>query len=171
MKFIVRVQERAFEVEVARHADGWDVRVDGEHFPVDASHLGDASLLTMLIAGRSVLAHTRVADPRRGLFDVSIGGHSRRVEVLDPLAAATQAAKRAAASGRVALEAPMPGLVVAVRVQPGDTVQPGTPLIVMEAMKMQNELASEVAGLVREVHATVGLAVESGTELVVIEAS
>ena len=171
MKLVVRVQGRAFQVEVERRADAWVVVVDGKHFPVDVSHLGDPSLLTMLVGGRSVLAHTRVADPRRGFYDVSIGGHYRRLEVLDPLAAATQEARRGAASGRFALEAPMPGLVVAVRVQPGDSVQPGTPLIVMEAMKMQNELASEVAGLVREVHATVGQAVESGTELVVIEAS
>lgn len=171
MKFIVRVQERIFHVDVGRKGDGWTLTVDGEQFPVDASHLGDPSLLTMLVDGRSVLAHTRVADPRRGLYDVSIGGHYRRLEVLDPLAAATQEARRAGASGRVALEAPMPGLVVAVRVQPGDAVQPGTPLVVMEAMKMQNELASEVAGLVREVHATVGQAVESGTELVVIDAA
>jgi len=170
MKLIVRVQERVFQVEVARDGDGWTLDVDGRPISIDASHLGDPSLLTMLVEGRSVLAHTRVADPRRGLYDVSIGGRYRRLEVLDPLAAATQEARRAIASGRVALEAPMPGLVVAVRVQPGDTVKPGTPLVVMEAMKMQNELASEVTGLVREVHATVGQAVESGAELVIIEA-
>ena len=171
MKLVVRVQGRAFQVEIQRRGEVWALHVDGKHFPVDVSHLGDPSLLTMLVGGRSVLAHTRVADPRRGLFDVSIGGRYRRLEVLDPLAAATQEARRGAASGRFALEAPMPGLVVAVRVQPGDTVQPGTPLVVMEAMKMQNELASDVAGLVREVHATVGQAVESGTELIVIEAT
>jgi biotin carboxyl carrier protein len=171
MKLVVRVPGRSFQVEVERRADAWAVVVDGKHLPVDVNHLGDPSLLTMLVGNRSVLAHTRVADSHRGLYDVSIGGRHRRLEVLDPLAAATQEARRGAASGRFALEAPMPGLVVAVRVQPGDAVQPGTPLVVMEAMKMQNELASDIAGLVREVHATVGQAVESGTELVVIEAS
>ena len=96
MKLLVRVQGRAFQVEIERRTDAWALVVDGKHFPVDVSHLGDPSLLTMLVGGRSVLAHTRVADRRRGLYDVSIGGRYRRLEVLDPLAAATQEARRGA---------------------------------------------------------------------------
>jgi biotin carboxyl carrier protein len=65
----------------------------------------------------------------------------------------------------------MPGLVVELRVKPGDAVQVGQPLVVMEAMKMQNELVSESPGVVREVRVRLQQAVESGTELVVIESS
>ena len=72
---------------------------------------------------------------------------------------------------RFVLAAPMPGLVVELRVAPGDAVQVGQPLVVMEAMKMQNELVSEAPGVVREVRVRLQQAVESGTELVVIESS
>jgi biotin carboxyl carrier protein len=60
----------------------------------------------------------------------------------------------------------MPGLVVRVNVQVGDQVQPGQPLVVMEAMKMENELRSTSAGVVRAVRAQPGEAVEKGAILV-----
>lgn len=170
MKYNVRVGGRDFQVEVDGEAPRYRVVIDGKPLHVDATNLGDAALMTMLVDGASVLAHTRVADARRGLYDIAIGGKYRRLEVLDELTFATQRATSAEKSGRFVLEAPMPGLVVAVRVKPGDHVEHGTPLIVMEAMKMQNELLSETTGTVREVRASVGQAVESGVELVVIEA-
>lgn len=170
MKFVVRVQQRSFEVHVGGRAPGYELTIDGRVFRVDAADLGDTSLLTMLLDQESFLAHTRVADAQRGLYDVSIAGKYRRLEVLDALASATQERAEAAAGGRCVVTAPMPGLVVAVHVRPGDAVQIGTPLVVIEAMKMQNELASEVAGSVHEVHVAADQAVESGAPLVVIEA-
>jgi biotin carboxyl carrier protein len=171
MKYSVQVQGRDFQVEVDGEAPLYRVVIDGTPFQVDAANMGDDSVLTMLVDQVSVLAHTRVADARRGLYDVAIGGQYRRLEVLDELTSATQRATGTEKSGRFVLEAPMPGLVVAVQVQPGDRVELGTPLVVMEAMKMQNELLSEAAGVVREVRARVGQAVESGVELVVIDAA
>jgi len=171
MKFTVRAGDRAWEVDVGGEAPRYDVTIDGRLFRVDAANLGDDSLLTMLIDQRSVLAHTRAADPRRGLYDVSIDGKYRRLEVLDPLAQASRSAARGGAAAGFELEAPMPGLVVAVRVQPGDHVEAGAPLVVMEAMKMQNELLAEAAGTVREVRVAVGQAVESGATLVVVGAA
>jgi len=170
MKYVVRVQQREFAVDIQGRAPHYELSIDGRNFRVDAANLGHESLLTMLLDNRSLLAHTRLADAGRGLYDVSIGGKYRRLEVLDELASAAQHQREAASQGRFVLEAPMPGVVVAVHVQPGDVVQPGSPLVVMEAMKMQNELASEVAGTVREVRAAENQAVESGAELVVIEA-
>ena len=170
MKYTVRMQQRVFLVEITGEAPAYALTIDGEPFQVDAANLGDDSLLTMLLNGESVLAHTRHADSRRDAFDVSIGGKYRRLEVLDELASASYKLQEEKARGLFVLEAPMPGLVVAVRVQPGDRVEAGTPLVVMEAMKMQNELASEVAGIVREVRAKVDQAVDSGYELLVIEA-
>jgi biotin carboxyl carrier protein len=59
---------------------------------------------------------------------------------------------------------------VAVRVAPGDAIEAGAPLVVMEAMKMQNELVAEMAGTVREVRVAAGNAVESGATLVIVDA-
>lgn len=169
MKYSVRVQQRVFQVEIEGRSPDYVLTIDGERFEVNAGDLGDASLLTMLLNGKSVLAHTRAADRHRGLYDVSITGAYRRLEVLDELASVSQAARGAGHAGPFVLEAPMPGVVVAIRVKEGDIVEAGTPLVVMEAMKMQNELASEVAGTVKELRVELHQAVESGYELLVIE--
>ena len=169
MKYIVRVPGREYQVEIAGDGPGYRITIDGRSFQVDASNLGDDALLNMILDNESHLAHTRVADARRGLVDVSIAGKYRRLEVLDELAAARAHAADKDHQGRFVLAAPMPGLVVALLVKPGDTVQVGQPLVVMEAMKMQNELVSEAPGVVREVRVRLQQAVESGTELVVIE--
>jgi biotin carboxyl carrier protein len=170
MKYSVRVQGRAFAVEIAGEAPRYDITIDGRTFKVDAADLGDEALLTMLMDHESHLAHTRVADARRGMVDVSIGGKYRRLEVLDELTAVTQHRADDAGPERFVLAAPMPGLVVALHCAPGDAVRAGSPLVVMEAMKMQNELVSDVDGVVREVRVQLHQAVESGMELVVIEA-
>lgn len=169
MKFVVRVQQRSFEVHVGGRAPGYELTIDGRVFRVDAADLGDTSLLTMLLDQESFLAHTRVADAQRGLYDVSIAGKYRRLEVLDALASATQERAEAAAGGRCVVTAPMPGLVVAVHVRPGDAVQIGTPLVVIEAMKMQNELKSPKPGLVVSLAAREGATVATGEVLAVIE--
>jgi len=171
MKYTVRVQGREYQVEIEGDRPGYRMTIDGRSFEVDASDLGDDALLTMILDHKSHLAHTRVADERRGLVDVSIAGKYRRLEVLDELAAARAHAADKNHHGRFVLAAPMPGLVVELRVAPGDAVQVGQPLVVMEAMKMQNELVSEAPGVVREVRVRLQQAVESGTELVVIESS
>ncbi len=171
MKYTVNAAGRTWNVEIEGQAPRYVLSIEGRRFDVDAMRLGDDSLLTLLLDRESVLAHTRAADARRGLYDVAIGGKYRRLEVLDALALASRTATPEKIAGRTVLESPMPGLVVAVHVKPGDVVQAGQPLVVMEAMKMQNELLAEAAGTVRAVYATVGTAVESGVELVVVEAT
>lgn len=170
MKYAVRAAGRTWQVEITGEAPHYLLAIDGRRFEVDAMRLGDDSLLTLLFDHESVLAHTRLADPKKGLVDVAIGGKYRRLEVLDELTLASRTATAGEKTGRTILEAPMPGLVVTVRVKAGDKVEAGTPLVVMEAMKMQNELVAEAPGIVREVRAVVGLAVESGAELVVLDA-
>ncbi|NUQ12414.1 MAG: acetyl-CoA carboxylase biotin carboxyl carrier protein subunit, partial [Gemmatimonadaceae bacterium] len=75
------------------------------------------------------------------------------------------------AAGPARLVAPMPGLVVRIAVQEGDRVQAGTPLVVMEAMKMENELKAPVDGVVGPVRVRPGEAVEKGAVLVELVAT
>ena len=72
-------------------------------------------------------------------------------------------------AGPAPLRAPMPGLIVQLRVKVGDTIAAGDGLVVMEAMKMENELRAQAAGTVRAVHVSVGAAVEKGALLVELE--
>jgi len=74
----------------------------------------------------------------------------------------------AADTGPAPLTAPMPGLVVRINVEPGDPIRAGQPLVVMEAMKMENELRATSDGVVRAVRVQPGAAVEKGTVLVEI---
>jgi 3-methylcrotonyl-CoA carboxylase alpha subunit len=87
---------------------------------------------------------------------------------LDELTAAA-AEQRAAAAGASELRTPMPGLVVEVKVAVGDRVQLGQALVVLEAMKMQNELAAAGDGVVVEIRCSKGQSVESGALLVRLE--
>ena len=170
MKYQVRHQGREFVVEVEGEPPCYVLHIDGRRATLDASMLGDRSLLNVLLDHVSYLAHVVPVAGTPGHFEVSIGGKQARFHVLDELAAMAQQMHAPAATGRVVVPSPMPGLVVDVRVRPGDAVRPGSPLVVVEAMKMQNELTSEVTGTVREVHAQVNQPVESGATLVIIEA-
>lgn len=115
----------------------------------------------VLVEGR-VVSFTRGADHR-----VSIGGRPTEARVRNASRAGNHAPEPLAGSGRV--EAPMPGRVVSVRAKAGDAVTAGTALIVVEAMKMQNELLAPRAGIITRVLVTEGAAVERGALLVEIE--
>jgi pyruvate carboxylase subunit B len=161
MKYFVRIGKDQHEVEV----DGDEIRVDGtairaqlvdlEHSPVQLLMIGD---VVTRVLGRRV---------ERGTYDLSLGGHRLTVEALDERSRAIRALSGASghATGPAHLVAPMPGLVVRVNVSEGDQVKPGQPLVVMEAMKMENELRATSPGVVKRVAISAGSAVEKGALL------
>jgi len=107
-----------------------------------------------------------------GRYRVSLAGGETLVELRDPLAARLASAAPGATfrqAREIEIHAPMPGVVFAVHTREGDEVAEGTPLIVLEAMKMQNSLASPAAGIVRSVRVAPGQTVDGGALLVVIE--
>lgn len=170
MKYVVSWQERTWEVEVSGTRPDYCVRIDGKEYPVDVHALGDPSMLSVLLDHTSYLTHVVPSRNSSDHWDVSVGGKFARIEVLDELSSMAKQMHAAQSGGSFVLNAPMPGLIVDIKVQVGDHVEVGTPIIVMEAMKMQNELASEIEGTVRQIHAAPQEAVESGAKLVEIEA-
>jgi pyruvate carboxylase subunit B len=107
----------------------------------------------------------------RGRYTLWVDGRRYEAEALDERTRAIRdmTARSGQAAGPAPLVAPMPGLVVRVSVAPGDEVQAGQGLVVMEAMKMENELRAPAAGRVARVLAEPGTAVEKGTVLVEID--
>jgi pyruvate carboxylase subunit B len=107
-----------------------------------------------------------------GRYTILVDGFKFEVEAVDERTRAIRQLAGAAAKppGPSLLAAPMPGLVVRVLVESGAAVQPGQPLVVIEAMKMENELRAPSAGIVRTVHVGPGTAVEKGAPLVEVEA-
>lgn len=166
MKYHVTIGAEEFEIVI----DGDDLTVNGR--PVRA-HLDDGARGTAhtLRIGDAVHAFLAKRGADRGTFDIALGGHRFAVEALDARAKAIRALSGAGgkAAGPAHLMAPMPGLIVRINVQAGDSVQPGQGLVVMEAMKMENELRAVAAGTVKRVAVATGSAVEKGALLLEME--
>ena len=167
MKYFVTIGAQTIEVDV----DGDRVLVGGEAVDVHLAPLVGTPLYHLLLAGAS---WTVAAQPLEGDGRWAMGVVGERVEVAvhDERTRAAQAASGTEASpsdaGPAVVRAPMPGLVVRVEVADGQRVEAGAGLVVVEAMKMENELRAPRAGVVQTVHVAVGQAVEKGMALVTV---
>ena len=145
------------------------VVVDGEAHEVQAERAGEFSLSLIVGDASNASRELQVAPgAMRGELLVSLGGRTVPV-VVNGRTRRGGATDDGGHAGQQAVVAPMPGRVVRVLVAPGDTVAARQGVVVVEAMKMENELRSPKAGTVKEVAVTPGTSVEAGRVLVVIE--
>jgi len=164
MKLWVTLEGRDAEVEF--HAEGGTLvlEVEGRRLEADFHRLPDGEVYSLIVNGRS--HEVRVSPASQGV-DVTLHGVRLPVEVRHPLEKMVQATKRAAGGGEgETVVAPMPGLIVAMRVRPGETVAAGQAVAVVEAMKMQNELSARHGGIVSAVLVREREAVSAGQPLV-----
>ena len=166
MKYVVDVGGRSVDVEV----DGDQITVGGRVLPASLSEL-TGTPVALLSLGTRVHRVVVSRDSSRGRYVLSLDGRRYDVEALDERTHAIRQLSSSASGpkGPAPLVAPMPGLIVRVAVEVGATVQPGQGLVVMEAMKMENELRSASAGTVKAIRAEPGTAVERGAVLVELE--
>lgn len=166
MKYIVSIQGERVDVALG---DG-SVRI-GE--TMMAAHIADVegTPVQMLTIGRAIHRVVVERGTARGSYILWIDGWRFEVDALDERTRAIRdaAAVAGAASGPAPLVAPMPGMIVRVLVAEGDDVVAGQPLVVMEAMKMENELRSPAAGKVGAIKAMPGSAVEKGARLIELQ--
>jgi pyruvate carboxylase subunit B len=162
MKYYVRVGETTHEVEI----DGDSVTLDGETTSARIESL-DGTPMELLTLGNAVHRILAARAAVRGVYEISLDGHRVTAEALDERSRAIRALSGATArrSGPTHVVAPMPGLIVRINVKEGDEVRAGQGLIVMEAMKMENELRAAAAGTVRRLVVIPGSAVEKGALL------
>jgi len=163
MKYIVEVHGERHEVDVS--PDG--VRYDGEFVSTDLIDVPGSPVRQIRIDD-TVHRITARRGATRGMYTLLLNGQRLDVEALDARTRAIRdlTAATSANAGPAPLVAPMPGMIVRVSVVPGDVVIAGQGLIVMEAMKMENELRSAVAGTVTAVRVIPGTAVQKGAVLV-----
>lgn len=163
----VHVGERSFEVDVDPRAPGL-VTLDGVDLAVDLQQIASGSVYSLLVDGRSF--ELLVEEVAGEALRVVLGGVVYPVRVEDERARALAAAvgQRRAADGELAVQAPMPGLVVSVAVAPGEEVRAQQRLLVLEAMKMENELRAPRSARVKAVHVAPGEKVEQGRLLVTL---
>lgn len=145
------------------------ISIDGVEQLVDAAALRPGSW-SLIIAGRSYQVDL---DRRRGAIAASVGGSNGADHVMLQVEDALHRRLASAAGGRApargeSIRAPIAGKVVKVLVAVGDSVAPGSAVIVLEAMKMENELAAERGGTVSAIHKAAGQAVDTGDLLVEI---
>ncbi len=165
MKYFVTVGGREHLVEV----DGDRLTVDGQPATATAAGVEGTPVRQLLLDGASWMLTLEAAG--RGRWDVGWRGDRWEVGVVDERTRHIRSLTgpgHAPAGGGV-LKAPMPGLVVRVLVEPGQAVEAGQGVVVLEAMKMENELKAAAAGVVRVVLAEVGRPVEKGQVLVELD--
>lgn len=167
--FHIRIGDRTHQVELDARARGSVARVvvDGRALEVEAGPGG-----ALIVRGEGH-AHTLVTlDGQAWPAAAHVRGQSVTLEVKTAQEAALAAALAASTGGSGAgaqIKAPMPGRVVRVLVQPGESVVRGAPVVIVEAMKMENELAAAVAGTIKRVLVREGDRVEAGQLLCELE--
>ncbi|HVB32891.1 MAG TPA: biotin/lipoyl-containing protein [Patescibacteria group bacterium] len=163
MKRDVRIEGKNYRVEAEHRDDGWDFRVDGEPVDADVAEISP-DFYSILLAGKSFVV--RVV-PRESRLEIEVGTRQMIAEVDDP---------RRLRRGRGELEleghqqilAPMPGKVVRVLVGQGSRVEAGQAILVIEAMKMQNEVRSPKTGTLERLAVSEEQAVNAGDLLAIV---
>lgn len=166
MRFDVEVADRAHTLQIERTPDGrFQVWVDGDAYAVDVRQT-DVGLSLVFEDGRSLEA---AATPQAGGQWLVQLPHVDVEVVVDGQRHGRRGAGGPSGAGAQRVNAPMPGRVVRVLVAVGDEVAHRQGLIVVEAMKMENELGAPKAGRVTEIAVVEGVSVEAGRLLIVIE--
>ncbi|MDE2821538.1 MAG: biotin/lipoyl-binding protein [Chloroflexota bacterium] len=161
MKYVTVIDEQSYEIEIDN--DG-AILVNGELRDVDFLNLG-GSLYSIITGNKSLEA---VIDDDEGKIAVMMGGQLFETQVLDERAMLLMQRRGGLKITSGEVSAPMPGLIVIVTVEVGQAVAQGDTVVILESMKMQNELKSPVAGVVRAIHVEASQAVDKGQMLVEI---
>jgi len=166
MKYFVEVNGRPHEVDVIERLGELKVSVDGKLLDIhyeEVDQLGQVSLRS----GTRSFGVSIEGDAQR--VTATIAGHLYEATIEDERERAAHAAERERPAGTGAVVSVMPGIVVEISVAPGEAVEKGQPLLILEAMKMQNEIRAPASGTVKSIHVAKGVAVAGGTKLVTLE--
>ncbi|HRN51178.1 MAG TPA: biotin/lipoyl-binding protein [Anaerolineales bacterium] len=166
MKYITTINETQYEIEILNPRQ---VSINGKVVEVDFKSVSGQPIYSLLVDGQSYQAHVYTGEEDE--LQVLLRGvlHSAKVEDEREKRLRAAAGGGAADSGEFVLKAPMPGLVVKVSVNEGDDVKKGDVLVILESMKMQNELKSPRDGKVTRIQVKAGDSVEQRTSMVSVE--
>ncbi|HPF14189.1 MAG: biotin/lipoyl-binding protein [Planctomycetes bacterium] len=165
MKLFVQVDGREFEVELSHVAGKRVMLIDGEPMEVDYRAADALGQVILMHAGKS---YGISIEGTTHQVHATLAGHAYALHMEDERERAASLAAKAALGGGGPLEAVMPGIVVEVLVQEGQQVEAGQPILILEAMKMQNEILAVAPAVVASVHVKAGDTVPAGAVLVVL---
>jgi biotin carboxyl carrier protein len=163
MRYFVTIGRREFEVELRDR----EMLINGEAVTAELQHVAGTLLRRLSLNGASYRVIAATGDAR-GAWHLQLNGERVEASVVDERTRAIRAmtARSSGPSGPKPVKAPMPGMVVRVEVEAGQRVNAGQGVVIIEAMKMENELKADAPGVVSKVLVTPGTAVEKGAVLV-----
>src|SRR5918992_3771312 len=167
MAFIANLGDQNYTVEIEEIGKSvYRVLVDGNDFLVDGKKTGRTNY-SLIVNNRSFEIEV---DNSEDEYRVLVDGRNYHVHLVDERrlrVGGTQSGLQL--QGRQNVSVPMPGKIIAVLVSEGDTVEKGQGLVIVEAMKMENEVRSPINGEVKEIKVTPGETVEGGAVLLIVE--
>jgi len=167
VRYLIRIGDNTYEVDVQEQIGRVSVTLDGHPVQADLQPAGDEHTYSLLLAGRSLQVFATGAVPKLQIF---VDGHQLDAEVLT--GAAAQAARSArtepgtGVTGPLVIRAPMPGVVKEVHVKPHQHVEKGHSLLILEAMKMANEVRAPQSGVVHLIPVVPGQRIAKGDVLI-----
>jgi len=167
MRYVAQVDGHTYTIDVDETGEVLQVRVDGQPTAADLRLVTSPSLFSLIKDG---VSYEVFAEATEKGYTMVIAGERFVVDVADErsIRLASVQKRDVQRRGEMVVKAPMPGLVLDVHVQAGDAVKTGQSLLILEAMKMENEIRSFESGTVKAVHVQKGDKVELGQVLVVI---
>jgi biotin carboxyl carrier protein len=165
MIYDVNIDGAAYRLDLAREKSGWKCRLNGREVALDAV-LTRANVLSVVIDGTAYEVKRELTPLD---LHVWVGSARYAAEVRDPRSLRSRRQAAGAADGIIKLVAPMPGKVVRLLLSEKAEVEAGQGVLVVEAMKMQNELKSPKKGVVQKILAAPGAAVNAGDVLAIVE--
>lgn len=165
MTYDVVVDGKTHRVELARGEKLWLCKVDGQEIDVDAQ-LTARDVLSVLVGGKAY--EIKRERSLQGELHMVIGSARYAVDVQDPRSLRSRRALSGADAGPQKITAPMPGKIIRILVAEGDNVTAGQGVIVMEAMKMQNEMKSPKDGKLHKIITAEGSTVNAGDTLAIV---
>jgi len=163
LKYFITIGERVHEVDLVSRLGELIVTVNGEPMDLKYSEADRHGQVTLQHEDWSFGASIEGSDSE---VSITLAGHSYQMQIEDERERAAHVAERAASKGGGMLKAVMPGIVVETLVAVGEEVGEGQPLLILEAMKMQNEILAPGPGIVARFHVEPGQAVAAGEKLV-----
>lgn len=165
MIYDVSIAGKIHRVELLREGQGWYCKLDGRELPLDVVSTQNG-LLSILVNGKSYeVRQESIASET----NIVVGGERFGAVVRDPRSLRSRRSSGAGEEGIKKITAPMPGKVIRIIAPAGTQVEAGQGVLVIEAMKMQNEMKSPKKGTVKKIKAAEGEAVEAGQVLAEIE--
>jgi biotin carboxyl carrier protein len=165
MIYEVTIAGTAHKVELVRANSAWRCHLDGREFPLDVSSIQNG-VLSLLVNGKSYEVKQEITASESNIV---VGSQRFAAIVRDPRSLRSRGSSHVGGEGVKKVTASMPGKVVRILAPAGAHVEAGQGVLVIEAMKMQNEMKSPKKGTVKKVHVTEGAPVEAGQALAEIE--